>query len=412
MIAGKVLVYDDEPNVAEGLAEEIRAVYDGNVVHHSSPCHFQSLLQLVHSRRASWREGSSDVGESSCHEVDDADVIVVDYDLLQYSGATADTTGSRLAYLLRCFSTCGFIVVLNEYGTNRFDAALGSPTDEFADLHLGYEQVGNPGLWSTPFHGFRPWHWPVIPDARSRLERCVKDVLNNLDEPIVAVLGLDRVLDWLPRRALDFLSGRQRAEEVTFRDFVANSRGGVATKDNLVPSQIARVAAARIQTLLNHMVLPEQSSLVDAPHLASRFPSLIADDRASIGTWNRLCVAIDDEVDELLTEGIKQYKFQKSHWLWRPAWYWPDLNKDEAISEVRDPWSIEDVNWVFCEDISQFASIEHAQEFRALVSPPFIKRFIFRRESTEAMKWLGCLKQPGSQSPRDVEYAPLATFDL
>ena len=61
-----------------------------------------------------------------------ADVVVVDYDLLRFSEIHVDTTGSRLAYLLRCFSKCGFIIVLNEFGTNTFDLSLGSPVEGFS----------------------------------------------------------------------------------------------------------------------------------------------------------------------------------------------------------------------------------------------------------------------------------------
>ena len=329
----EVHVYDDDPGIAEELANKIGDAYSDAHVEAPEKGDLERLMTLVRNRRNAWRQHSDNPEPSGndIHKLDNADVIVVDYDLLLYSGIT-DTTGSGLAYLLRCFSRCGFIIVLNEYGDNTFDLSLGSPTDNFADLHVGAMQIGNPGLWGTSFGGYRPWHWPVVPDARNNFEQCVKDVQKNLDgPPIVEYLGLDHVIDWIPRRAQDFLSGKRRLEEVTFRDFVESSRGGVATKDDLISEQLARVAAARIVALLNSVILPEQSALVDAPHLASRFPSLVQSGSGEIDNWNRLCNPLGGVVDDLLADSVSQYKFQRSHWLWRPAWFWPLISKDEAI---------------------------------------------------------------------------------
>ena len=224
----------------------------------------------------------------------------------------------------------------------------------FADIHIGSVQIGNPGLWQAPFNGYRPWYWPVVPDAKKNFEQCVTDVKKNLEMPIIKFLGLDRVLDWMPQRAWDFISGRQSIEDVTFNNFVKATHGGIDTRDKLDPEQVSRVAAARIGTLLNSIILPEQSLLVDAPHLVSRFPSLILGQCDDIETWNQLCNPVEQSIDDLLNERLKQYKFKKSHWLWRPVWYWPDINRDEGIEEVKNPWTVKEIDWVFCEDISRF----------------------------------------------------------
>ena len=403
-----VLVYDDEADIADSLAEKIRSAYDDVDVTSGDQNDFQRLMNLVNHRRTAWRKGET---VDDAHPVDDAHVVVVDYDLLGYSDST-DTTGSRLAYLLRCFSRCGFIIILNEFGSNVFDLSLGSPSQDFADLHVGDMQIGNPGLWRSPFEGYRPWYWPIVPDARENFERCVDDVRKNMDTPIMAFLGLDRVIDWIPQQARRFIDGGQRIEEVTFKNFVESSHGGKDSKDKLDAEQIARVAAARIVSLLNSVILPEQSALIDAPHLVSRFPSLISNGHSDYSSLNRLCNLVDPGIDDLLAKNLRKHKFQKSHWLWRPAWYWTEINKDEEIEEVKDPWATEEVDWVFCEDVSQFLPFEHAQDFRAIVSPPFIKRFVLSRDSPDVHRYVRQIGDGTSLDPSRVDYIPQAAFSM
>ena len=309
------------------------------------------------------------------HPIDSTHVVVVDYDLLRYS-PVADTTGSRVAYLLRCFSQCGAIIVVNKYGS-MFNPDLSYACNrDFADVHISSRDLGNAGLWERRFDGYRPWHWPVVTNTTETFEQCVADVQHNLNTPIADFLGLGRVADWLPYRTTRFLGEKHPFDEVTFEQVARSPSGGAHWKDQLIPGQIARVAAARVQFWLNSMVLPHQNVLVDAPHLVSRFPSLITNGRDDIEAWNQLCVASNRETGRFLDKRLAEYKFQRSHWLHRPGWFWPEISQDETIDEVNNPWGVGEVDWVFCEDQSRFVPIEHAQEVYADVSPPFIHRFV------------------------------------
>ena len=209
--------------------------------------------------------------------------------------------------------------------------------------------------------------------------------------------------------------GKDAIEEVTFRNFVETVTGGLAPKDRdtLNPDQLARVAAARIGALLNLIVLPEQSVLVDAPHLVSRFPSIMRQERDDIDVWDRLCNPVADDIDAQLADNVSRHKYkEKAHWLWRPAWYWPAVNGDEEIEEVRDPWTYRESDWVFCEDLSRFVSTEVAREFRALVAPPFIKRFIFEHKAGDAERSVAQTGKGGPQDPSRVEYVPQGALSL
>jgi len=299
----RINIYEDDEIVAQSLADRIKKAYSEGEVHVADKEEVKSLFDVVHERRRKWREDDSDADIGN-HEVDKADVVVLDCDLFGYWESCAiDTTGSRLAYLMRCFTKCGFIVVLNQYGTNIFDFSLGSPSDGFADLHIGGEQIGNHGLWNpAPFTGYRPWHWPVIPYARKRFEECVAEVDEyiggNEHEPLIEFLDLHRVIDWIPIQAREFLTGgKKRIGDVTLQDFVFNSHRGVEAKDRLSRHQIARVSAARISALLNNIILPEQNALVDAPHLVSRFGSVFQDFGGEIEDWNKLCDPVATQID-------------------------------------------------------------------------------------------------------------------
>ena len=405
----QVLVYDDNPNIAESLANKIQDTCDNTSVTAVQQTTFQDLMGVINHRRAALRPGGQKQNSMEPTDIDEADVVVVDYDLLAYSEA-GDTTGSRFAYLLRCFTKCGLIIVLNEYGTNTFDLRLRNPSQDFADLHLGAEQIGNPGLWTSTFEGYRPWHWPVVPSARENFEKCVEDVQENFNEPILDFLGLEPFVDWLPKQAYDLFLGSENMKAAKFSTFVENTRGGIETKDELLREYAIRVAAARIVGLLNGLILSDQSLLVDAPHLLSRFPSLIQDGTQDIHSWNRLCNPLNEKVDDLLVDFLAEYRFKKQHWLWRPVWYWPNIVRDERISEVTDPWTVKDIDWVFCENISRFIPEELAHDFRADVNPPFNKRFILKRESSKAKSIVSKLGSGHTQDPAAVEYVPQAAF--
>ena len=75
------------------------------------------------------------------------------------------------------------------------------------------------------------------------------------------------------------------------------------------------------------------------------FPVSYETDIQTIVNWNRLCDPIDANTEDLLADVLKHHRFQRRHWIWRPAWYWPGINSDERILEVKDPWAVKDVDW-------------------------------------------------------------------
>jgi len=304
-------------------------------------------------------------------------------------------TGEYVAYLVRCFSKCGLIVGVNQfvgvsqYGHNPFDLTLKGHPESFADLNVGQDQLNNLDLWRGTWggvrRGFRPWYWPSLPDYLCDFEKKVDDVRKSLDsgnpdkdKPICEVIGFDpELFELLPRSISQFL-GREPAT-TTFRQFVTESGNCLKPKDAQSVNDdemLARVGAARISKWLERLVLPEQDILVDAPHLVSRYPSLMMGDITKIETWNQTAQLTNYKELGLDTELIESFRLENNHWVSRPVWFWGKLRECENIPEVREPWKRVSSSCVFCEDASRFYEGRMCKEFLADTESPFSRRFV------------------------------------
>src|SRR5262249_39988350 len=157
-------------------------------------------------------------------------------------------TGENLAYLARCYSRCGLIVGLNQFGTNDFDLSLKGHPESCADLNVGGNQISNSGLWKGKWAGFRPWHWPILPLALRAYQSRIRELKPHLDESIISFLGFsDDDTKSLPASTTEFLGRREDISKITFRTFVSSSGNGLRLKDKAYDDEaIARIAAARI----------------------------------------------------------------------------------------------------------------------------------------------------------------------
>lgn len=389
----KILIYDDErqpdefeKELEKGLKEAEQD--NGFAIEMLSENDFQRSIEGLQTRQVGFRSNGKCSGEAT--EFDDASIFIIDYDLLK-SQETKFLTGEIIAYVVRCFSECKLIVGLNQYGRNPFDLTLRGHPESFADLNLGVDQLSNPDLWRGDWGDcrccYRPWYWPNLSNALRNFDERVKEVRENLDNPICEVLDFaPELFRLLPRAVVQFIgkSKKNESADTTFREFVIQSGNGLRAKDVEVPDDVlasldenvlARVGAARISKWLERFVLPEQDILVDAPHLVSRYPSLIASDRKEIQDWNRTAQLIDYDQLGLDTDLIEPYRFKKDYWVSRPVWFWDKLRECERIQEVTEPWLTPKPNWVFCEDASRFHQRKDCKEFLADIDSPFTRRF-------------------------------------
>lgn len=352
---------------------------------------FTEALQHIRERRERFREegGWEHDGENP---LDDVSILIVDYDLFE---AQPYLNAEQIAYLARCFTTCGIVVDLNRFGFRRFDLTLKDHLESFADLHVGQEHLDNPFLWGDERGGdFAPWYWPALPAYALEYEQRVTDVKEAIreDRTIWETLGFpEEVHRSLPTQLVQVLG--EQADEARFDRFVMESDWGLQPRDRehaldesgspVDLETIARIAAARIGKWLEWWILPEQAYLVDAPHLVERFPSLIEGDREDIEVWNGVARRHTKEIPVLRTDSLEPFRLKASHWLSRPAWFWPQVFRCEDLNDVREPWNIRPPRWKFCEDTSRFHPEDEVVSFKAMTISPFGYRYVKRVEDVE-----------------------------
>ena len=376
----RIVIYDDQSGYAEEYVQRLRkgfrkmkALSEAFDIDTMNQREFDEQFSLLKERREELRQGKKWTEKSIT--IDEVSIFIVDYDLFKKD---AFLTGEQVAYGVRCFSRCGLIVGLNLESGRRvlptyFDLTLSGHPDSFCDLNIDSAQLDNPALWTDDKEGFRPWYWPQLPRQLDMMEYKVANVLDNQTKPIMKVLQFDKILPLFPGKVLQFLGGNP--EKVTFEEFVQFSGNGLKGKDKTNEEMTARIAAARISKWLERLVLPGQDILVDAPHLVSRFPSLLQGDHQNASAWNKTTAFSEGELG-MNSDFIKNLRFEKKRWLSRPAWLWNLVYNCSKIEEVSEPWKAETPKFCFCEDSSTFEKKKLCKEYYAPMDSPYNRRFV------------------------------------
>ena len=164
----RIILFDDRPATSQRWGERLNAIPEVKKAFGSPVAitrqQFNEATTDLELRRAAARGQQANASRWGDNLFDRAAIFLVDYDLLNADPSTY-VTGEVTAYLVRCYSACGVIVGVNQFGENSFDLTLRNHPESYADLNIGANQLDNPGLWSTSWKGFRPWYWPVLPDA-------------------------------------------------------------------------------------------------------------------------------------------------------------------------------------------------------------------------------------------------------
>ncbi|OJF94124.1 hypothetical protein [Pararhizobium antarcticum] len=382
-----ILICDDTVQPLTGLSKDLEKILPGSAtIKVATGNEVVELAEQLEGRRKAAASGNGQAIEWGKSQFDSVDLLFIDYNFVQLEHSSG-LTGQRLAYLARCYSEASYIVVLNQFGENRFDLTLRDHPETHADLHLGLSQVTNPGLWSDDgWPEFRPWTWPILPDAINKMKRATEEVANALDTPILKYLQLDEIAGAIPRNVRQFLG----EEDVTFRQFVEKAGFDVSDK-RFSDRSIPLIAASRVSKWLEYMILSAQDILIDAPRVLSRYPSVLPTGGLDNLENSALTPSKIAEFD--LPESVKDHLYPKSDWLRRLAWKRSGLLADDRLTENQEAMS-PDSDLRFAEDASRFLKSDQVSGFVADLASPFVQRFVRRNRDG------------------DVDYQPQLRFAL
>jgi hypothetical protein len=354
----KILVLDDEYDRACSWRDEILGFMQADITVMSKKEVSDFITELHRSRLAS-RNGVYEYAKG----YEQFDLLIVDYDLLglDEEASAAWSTGAEIAYTARLMSRVGPIVVVNQYGTCNFDMTMKRTLSSYADYDVGSLQITDPGLWtSSGFNGFRPWHWPNLINEVERIKAFRAFILDNLNSPAMSSLGFE-LEDTESPRYLTYdiagLLGVRSGGAATFREIATNSVGlsvfNILDKDKPIvqcmpDEQLANVACAIVSHWLERVVLPGQQSVADMPHLASRYPWLLASPESS-ESWSALSTLNSANV---LLADVSNYIAGEAFFYSRPAYWIQEVDQAFPVPEDFDISQVPD--YVFCEDSSRF----------------------------------------------------------
>jgi len=373
-----ILILDDDQPRAEDWKLEIGSNFSEQVnivVYDNSQV--SSVISELHHKRLKAREGDY----QTVTELDDIDLLIVDYDLLglDTEGRSAWSTGAEVAYAARLMSTVGPIIVVNQYGTNSFDLTMRRTSPSYADLDLGSKHITSQELWkSNEFEGFRPWHWPHLSKEPARYEELSEFVQTNLDQSVTSALGLELSDYDSPRYISPELLARlglSRDDNMTFRQLLVGSRKpdgkyqpnaisvfNILEKDaeliNEMPEHVlARLGAAILSHWLERLILPNQELMADAPHLAYQYPWILTNYEDK-NAWHEL--ATFEPPPGLLSE-IEKYRVTPTCLVSRAAFWAGEVRNEVSMPESFSMSKIPNI--VFCEDSSCFKDKGNCSSF-------------------------------------------------
>lgn len=384
----RIVICDDDGPRAKQWADEIRAmekVRDRFVVHApKGRSEFAHAVEALSERRLRARTGDVAAGTPSGDPAalfDDADILVIDYDLTPYPGGNDEReddgdmslrgrTGESVAYLARCYSRCGFIVVVNQaFQARTFDLTLQRFTDSCADLNITSDDLSRRELWLGEVLGsFRPWHWPRLVDMAETFRRRVANV--DLGAGVLDSLDFsEEERQALTPRQLDVLGDEPHS--VTFEDLAATPEVGLRVKDKQPsPEHRRRIAAGAVGRWLEGLVLPAQNVLIDRPHLKQLYPHLFP--APEVDSSRHSSCDFDRDAHPSLTRRLHQ---PAEDWLSRYAC--SHLDAQQAAGDAT-PLPQTDEFDVFCEDTSRFIPLDQASEVETDVPGPYVQRFVER----------------------------------
>lgn len=408
----RVVIYDDETDRAHDWEQNLLAIkLDNFTVHVPNLDEIKVDLTHLNNRRAAAdrKEAPFDIACS----LDDVDVLVVDYDLRLLEDQQGFATGEEIAYASRLFSKVKIIVVVNhpDIGLNDFDLTLQRDRNLKADVYVGQEQIANPGLWRCdPGHnGFVPWSWPVLLEDVANFDQCVKQVRTHLNENILSYFRLDTDETKPSPEMLAFLGMPKVGmtfEQIFSDPLDKRTRPFVRPKD-LPPllndqDRQSRVLTALLKKWLRRWVLPAQTVIADAPHLAVTLPWGLKEYQIQ-APWMGVPVRGMSDIEKLndiFRHEVIANSFKFTEWLGRPAFFVQKVrNALEVEGEPLKSFEFGKIpRLLFAEDMSRFLPSNEAIEYDLQLDG---------QAQVRAVRDPGCTSELNTQfDPKSVVYVP------
>jgi hypothetical protein len=369
----RVVILDDESGKPQGLRKSLEGLGEKLEVNAPEKKVVEDQLDLLYKRRAAIDAGKSPWEIKSM--LDEADVLIVDFDLRHLGDHMGFATGEEIAYSARLFSKAKILVVLNHpnIGLNNFDLTLQRDREFRADLYVGFEQCKNPGLWiSNPKHkGFLPWSWiPLIEDVAT-FDQCLDAVRQNPNALVLKHFGLDR-RDTCPSPEMLAYLGIKSGEDVSWKDLLRSPRLTYVREQDREPvlsdpERRAQLATALLRKWLRRWIVPSQTVLADMPHLASALPWALKEYQ-NHDSWEKLAACGRSlnacDLSTLFLPEALEHEFKLPEWCGRPAFFMRSASAALAANELPSKFKASDLPPVsFAEDLSRFVKPESAVEY-------------------------------------------------
>lgn len=371
----RVRVCDDDEAMADGWVAAIKKVTDGYDVERMASAK-EEISKLLLRKIAA--EKKQDPTAVPCG-FDDVDILAVDYDLLHLDEDGSRTTGEGVARLARTFSSCGVIVVMNQFKGPQFDLGMRGHLDSHADLNVDANLVGRPALWRDlePAAGqFDPTTWTPLPSLFAAVRTLAADLeKTGLEATIMDLLGLpEPALAELSDTAFGFVDSKAETTEelskVTVRGFLSQALPDevlVKTLEAHSPKMLFSFTAFRIAKWLERAAFRPMDVLVDGLHLVDRLPFLIDPAKIDVESPDSWDKAAADPAEFLRWDILAKYRNDRaSACLGRTVFDWYRLAEDDQIDQLQDAYIAADaVRFFLAEDTSRFVAREAVTRFRA-----------------------------------------------
>lgn len=403
----RILIVDDETERSKGWESDIQRCGLAGcsaTVQALDRDASRAIIEQADLRRRHSRAGKDPFDGTLACGFDDADVLIVDYDLEELVAAGTTSTGLWVAMLARAFTRVKLVVLVNQFVSNKFDLTLTAAMRSRADIDVGEAQLLNPALWDrSKVDGYAPWSWmDGVQLAGGRIEATVQWVLDRLNQPVLNALGFSSDVDEHTGIAQELWQELVADTDRTFKSMVAEAKfltpkdaEAIGTSD----LACARVAAAMVVHWLDRCVVPSGDVLIDLPHLASANPWLLKD-RSEAAGWDASVV----EGFAALESRVNQHEYLPGFRLARPVVWRKKASADPLLAEPAGFTYDDFPDLVFCEDVSRFHPFDKARAFTCRLPTGDTQRFVANPKDVAPTK--------GGFSLSDVAYEPSVLFAL